>query len=415
MLGVCAAPVQARPARVQAPAQEGDGASLKAEYDEVIGKEAEMLADLQQAQQARSAASEKLRGLQADTRAKQVELYTTSAQLQQAEAVVELRIIARKRAEAKVRRSRDRLRAQIVAAYVTGGDHGSQLEAFLQAGSSQEIGQALAYGRAVSGSTEALVTELEAAEKVEATAARAAHRAKERTKRTRDDLARAAAVLVAAQQQQQSLVQDLNLKFLVEAQALREVQGRKAVVEGRINSMNRASDGVAQLLNQLQADQPDWVPGSVITSSPLSGVLPSSAYGPRLHPILGITRLHAGCDLGAPTGAELHATADGVVVVAEVRGGYGNAVVIDHGNSLATLYGHTSKMLVKVGDKVHRGQLIALVGSTGLSTGPHLHLETRIKGLPIDPESVIDFAAPVDYDALDEAAAAAEEAAAQGN
>ena len=75
-------------------------------------------------------------------------------------------------------------------------------------------------------------------------------------------------------------------------------------------------------------------------------------------------------------------------MLAEVRGGYGNAVVIDHGNSLGTLYGHTSKMLVKPGQLVKRGDVIALVGSTGLSTGPHLHFETRIKGMPIDPEGV---------------------------
>ena len=96
--------------------------------------------------------------------------------------------------------------------------------------------------------------------------------------------------------------------------------------------------------------------------------------------------------------------ADGVVVVAEVRGGYGNAVAIDHGNSLATFYAHTSVMLVKPGDLVARGDVIALVGSTGLSTGPHLHFETRLKGLPVDPEGVVDFTRPTDaagYEELD--------------
>ena len=87
-------------------------------------------------------------------------------------------------------------------------------------------------------------------------------------------------------------------------------------------------------------------------------------------------------------------------MLAEVRGGYGNAVVIDHGNSLGTLYGHTSKMLVKPGQLVKRGDVIALVGSTGLSTGPHLHFETRIKGMPIDPEGVIDFDEKVVYPVL---------------
>jgi murein DD-endopeptidase MepM/ murein hydrolase activator NlpD len=76
-------------------------------------------------------------------------------------------------------------------------------------------------------------------------------------------------------------------------------------------------------------------------------------------------------------------------------------VVIDHGNSLGTLYGHNSRLMVSAGDVVERGDVIALMGSTGLSTGPHSHFETRIKGLPIDPEGVIDFAQEIDYDDLE--------------
>lgn len=395
-LGVLGAP---------AVAQEGGDAQLKAEYDEVIGKEAQMLQDLQQAQQARRQASDKLHQLQADTRAKQLELLQASADLERAEAALELRIIARHRAVDEVRRTRARLREQIAAAYVTGGDHGGQIEAFLTAGTTEEIGQAITYGRAVSSTTQRLVDQLVVVEGKATTAARAANRARASAQDSRDTIAGAASFLLDARQQQESLVRDLDLKFLVEAQALREVQGRKAVVEGRINAMNTASDGVAMILNQRQADQPDWVPGSVVTSSPIAGVKVSSPYGQRFHPILHITRLHAGCDLGSPVGTEIHAAADGVVVLAEVRGGYGNAVVIDHGNSLATLYGHTSKMLVQPGERVYRGEVIALVGSTGLSTGPHLHFETRVKGLPIDPEGVVDFAAPVDYAALAKAAA----------
>lgn len=124
----------------------------------------------------------------------------------------------------------------------------------------------------------------------------------------------------------------------------------------------------------------------------------SSHFGQRFHPILKINRLHAGGDLGAPPGAEVRAAADGFVVLAAVQGGYGNTTVIDHGNSLGTLYGHQSRLLVKAGDVVHRGDVIGLVGSTGVSTGPHLHFETRLKGMPIDPEGLIDFDAPVTYD-----------------
>lgn len=378
-------------------AQEGGSADLKAEYEAFTAEEERLLTELSDAQAAREEASAKLATLAQDTQAKQIELLAATEQLRTAERDAARRTAERKAAERKVRSARERLRKQIVASYVTGGDR-SQLEAFLKAESGEQVGQALAYSRAITDSTDTLLAELEAAEAARTKAARAARSARDDATRTRDEVEAATRFLVDARAQQGSLLADLNLRYLTEAAALRQVQGQKAVVEGRINSMNRASDGVAQVLADLQKDQPDWFPGSVEVSNPLPGVKPSSPFGMRHHPILNVDRLHAGCDLGAPTGTEIHAAADGIVVIAEVRGGYGNAVVIDHGHSLGTMYGHTSRMLVKPGQVVKRGDVIALVGSTGLSTGPHLHFETRIKGLPIDPEGVVDFNAKVEFD-----------------
>jgi murein DD-endopeptidase MepM/ murein hydrolase activator NlpD len=379
-----------------ARAQEGDGADLKAEYEAFTAQEEQMLRELSDAQAARLEAQQKLDALNRDTQAKQIELLDTTQKLADAEHEVEVRTAQRKKAEKQVREARERLRKQIVASYVTGGDR-SQMEAFLNAQTGEQVGQALAYGRAISASTDELLDDLEAAERARTKAANAARRAKDEAQQRRDETESAAKFLVDARALQGSLLTELNVEYVKEAAALRKIQGQKAIVEGRINSMNRASDGIQQLLAGIQADQEDWFPGSVEISNPIPGVKPGSKFGMRHHPILGIDRLHAGCDMGAGTGTEIHAAADGVVVVAEVRGGYGNAVVIDHGHSLATLYGHTSRMLVKAGDLVKRGDVIALVGSTGLSTGPHLHFETRIKGLPIDPEGVVDFNAPVDY------------------
>ncbi|MEZ5180511.1 MAG: peptidoglycan DD-metalloendopeptidase family protein [Acidimicrobiales bacterium] len=399
---VFAAPAPALPARPGAPAQEGGSSQLKAEYDEVIGEEAELLDQLAEAQAASKDAADELADLQSRTKQAQVDLVNAQLALQDAEADLGRRLAAREQAEARVAVARDRLRRQIVASYVAGGEDDGLLEAFLGAEDGDQVGQALAYGRAVSGTTETLVVELDEARAAEARAAKLARQARQGARDSRDDIADAATFLSTAAQQQQQLVQDLNVKVLVEAQALREVQGRKAVVEGRINSMNTASDGVAMILADRQRDQPDWFPGAVAPiSTPVPGVQIGSPYGMRHHPILGIDRLHAGVDLGGGTGTEIHAAAAGVVVVAEERGGYGNTVVIDHGGSLGTLYGHNSRLLVRVGDTVEYGQVIALMGSTGLSTGPHSHFETRVKGLPIDPRSVIsDFGEDVDYDAV---------------
>jgi murein DD-endopeptidase MepM/ murein hydrolase activator NlpD len=95
--------------------------------------------------------------------------------------------------------------------------------------------------------------------------------------------------------------------------------------------------------------------------------------------------MHNGIDFGASAGTPIRAAADGVVVSAGPLGGYGNATVIDHGNGLATMYAHQSQIIVSAGQHVSRGQVIGYVGSTGFSTGPHLHFEVRVQGTPVDP------------------------------
>jgi len=111
----------------------------------------------------------------------------------------------------------------------------------------------------------------------------------------------------------------------------------------------------------------------------------SSGFGMRNHPILRVNRMHHGIDIGAPAGTRLIAAAEGYVRFAGWSGGYGNTVIIDHGNSFSTLYAHNSRNRVKEGERVTRGQHIADIGSTGLSTGPHVHFEIRINNTAVDP------------------------------
>jgi len=110
-----------------------------------------------------------------------------------------------------------------------------------------------------------------------------------------------------------------------------------------------------------------------------------SPFGYRMHPILGYTRMHYGVDLTAPTGTKVYAPGDGVVIRADWAQGYGNCVRINHGYGYLTVYAHLSEMLVRPGQKVKRGDVIALVGNTGLSTCPHLHYEVRINGQWVNP------------------------------
>jgi murein DD-endopeptidase MepM/ murein hydrolase activator NlpD len=119
-------------------------------------------------------------------------------------------------------------------------------------------------------------------------------------------------------------------------------------------------------------------------SRPADGPI-TSGYGPRYHPILRRSRMHTGMDIGAGYGSSIRAAADGEVIYAGYRGGYGKTVVVDHGGGVSTLYAHCSALLVRDGQMVRRGQTVARVGSTGMSTGPHLHFEVRRNGSPVSP------------------------------
>ncbi|WP_455540091.1 M23 family metallopeptidase [Terrisporobacter sp.] len=111
----------------------------------------------------------------------------------------------------------------------------------------------------------------------------------------------------------------------------------------------------------------------------------ASPFGYRTHPVLGVKKLHTGIDIPAPEGTPAVAVADGTVIFAGPKGSYGNAIMIEHDNGLVTLYAHNSKLLVKVGDRVKKGQVVTKIGSTGRVTGPHLHFEVRVNGTPENP------------------------------
>ena len=115
----------------------------------------------------------------------------------------------------------------------------------------------------------------------------------------------------------------------------------------------------------------------------------TSGFGYRESPFTGLRENHEGWDIGARSGSAVRATADGMVTVAGRERGYGKLIEIDHGYGIVTRYGHNSKNLIKVGSKVKRGQIVALVGNTGRSTGPHLHYEILLNSVPTNPKNYI--------------------------
>ena len=215
--------------------------------------------------------------------------------------------------------------------------------------------------------------------------------AKEDIEQKRDDLQDTQDEQKDYQENLSYKVDDLAASEAEQAALQESLEAYKAESEAeydRIASeMQDVSNQIAALSAQAAAN--GSVPmgdGTLIWPTP-SCTTTNSAYGYRVHPIYGTVKFHAGEDIPAGYGAEILAAASGTVVTAGWVSGYGNYTVIDHGGGLMTAYGHQSSFAVSVGDVVTQGQVIGYVGSTGNSTGPHLHFEVYVNGATVDPKS----------------------------
>ena len=168
--------------------------------------------------------------------------------------------------------------------------------------------------------------------------------------------------------------------------------GLDRIAESDLQLVKWNANGRGEWLDAAHADQP--APVSAGMTWPVAGRI-TSYFGYRYHPILHFSRFHAGVDFGASWGSPIVAAADGQVVGAGWAGGYGRQVRIAHGGGLLTSYSHMSEIVASPGSFVHAGQLIGYVGSSGLSTGPHLHYEVLAGGRPVNPLSVRFASAPV--------------------
>lgn len=180
--------------------------------------------------------------------------------------------------------------------------------------------------------------------------------------------------------QNNKIVKEQNVaKLSIEEQELQQKITEYKEEEARIEALIKIATNEYEYTG-------DYTGGVMAWPVAKSGTYITSGYGIREHPIQGIVKSHTGIDIGnAGFGAPVIAAADGVVTMAGYYGGYGNCVIINHGNGISTLYGHGQTILTEVGKEVKKGDLIMEVGSTGVSTGPHLHFEVRINGSCTDP------------------------------
>lgn len=164
----------------------------------------------------------------------------------------------------------------------------------------------------------------------------------------------------------------------------KSINDQQAIVDAYANDEKNIQAQIDQMKEQLKKQNTVVAAGSYAWPCPSCYTITSN-YGYRYLELYGYTRLHAGTDIGAQYGAEVTAAAAGNVTIATYGGGYGNYVMISHADGSATLYGHMSSLAVSAGQTVNQGDVIGYVGSTGNSTGPHLHFEVRINGSAVDP------------------------------
>lgn len=165
--------------------------------------------------------------------------------------------------------------------------------------------------------------------------------------------------------------------------AIRDLEGLKKRLELQVDDFEKQEEAMREKVAEIQRELARRA-GRFIPAFPIKPVVITSDFGNRIHPILGTWRMHSGTDFSAYRGQPVYAIEDGLVIVAGWSNIYGNLIVVDHGGGIASWYAHSDQMLVRVGADVKRGQQISRAGSTGQSTGPHLHLEIHINGKPVD-------------------------------
>lgn len=203
----------------------------------------------------------------------------------------------------------------------------------------------------------------------------------------RAELERDKAAIIDLKQQAAAKKALIENRKAAQEQVLDAAVSERDTAERAYRELIDTSRQIEQMIRNIQSGG-QTAGGSGALMWPASGPI-TSPYGWRIHPIFGTQRYHSGVDIGANYGAPILAADSGIVIASGWMGGYGKAVIIDHGGGISTLYGHNSELLVSEGSRVQKGQMIARCGATGYATGPHLHFEVRKNGSPVSPMSYL--------------------------
>lgn len=313
---------------------------------------------------------------------KQAELDKTNAELEQSEAQLNETQQALDQAIAQAERQKQLLDSRVRAMYMN--DQASFLEMILEAQSISDLILRVEMAVKITQSDNDLLTQMNALRDKIANKKREIEQQK----------------LHIEQQKQLILAEkkDIEQKKAEKGQLLATLTAKKESYEKALDEMEAQSKQLEDVIRKLQAQEEAKRKASLskrggstpVATGRFTWPVPgysriSSPFGYRVHPILGVSKLHTGVDIAAPSGVNVVAADEGVIIYSGWLGAYGKAVIIDHGGGISTLYGHNSELLVSVGQEVSSGQVIARVGSTGLATGSHSHFEVRVNGVPTDP------------------------------
>ncbi len=271
--------------------------------------------------------------------------------------------------------------------YMTGGS--DQALVVLATNDLNELGIGMAYLSVVSRETDRTLLDLEALRRQEQRQIGAAANQQQILEQEQALLVEEEARVSGLLAEQIANQRAAEVELANERSLLTTVEEEIAHFEGELAALEVEQDRVRDAIRAEAAkaatagtEQPEVASSGWVR--PVPGAV-TSGFGPRLHPILGYYRMHTGWDMSAGTGTPIASATAGTVILAGWFGGYGNTVVVDHGGGLTTLYAHQSSLAVSYGAAVGAGDVVGYAGSTGLSTGPHLHFEVRVNGNPVDP------------------------------
>ena len=359
-------------------------AGLRQQVSEASGEEARLLEGLDRADDRRRELDARLARLDTEMASLQREADAAESRLEAVQGDFVRAQTTLALTSDELAAARNQLRRRAVSAYV-GAAPASAADLVLRSRSLREVAANLGYLESLARLDRDAVSRYGALRAATEQQRGPVEAAKEEAKAQRDVVIERHADLDARRAEQDALRREVVAEQDGHERLIAEVRARKAEFEDQIAALRAESGSVSSLLQGVQGGQAPVPAGSGVLSAPISGARLTSAFGPRVHPIYGTVRMHDGVDYAAPSGTPIRAAADGTVVAAGPRGGYGIATLVDHGGGLATLVAHQRAVFVAPGGPVTRGQVIGAVGSTGFSTGPHLHFEVRSGGTPVDP------------------------------